>query len=244
MLKAQRHPRSQEVTLTMSRTRSSLQSRTLWLALAIALALHLAALVLFRLPILKIYSLPPTSTAWVEFDPSGTSSAEATWLPHASPLLLPSHLLIDRETLPTAHLPLSHQQALANAHQRLLLPSFQQAEGLENMALFIPSPLPQGTRTWVQVHVSGPLAEWPLVDDGNDTSIPTPISDCCLRYSVKVDVQRGEVCWYTLLTPAQIDTQRLADTIVQNMRFAKDDVPSLLTGEVEIHFQTVRELKS
>jgi hypothetical protein len=52
-----------------------------------------------------------------------------------------------------------------------------------------------------------------------------------------VDAERGEVCWYTLLTPQDSDasTQHRAEAILKKMRFAKGgSEPSLIMGEVEV----------
>lgn len=247
MLRIERNARSKEIILSMRKRAAPWLSRPLWIALAIALGIHLAAILLFRFPTLKVSNKPSLNSAIVELElTSNLLTTEADWLPSRPPPLLPADLLLTTREYPSPPkgMPdtLTSRSAYSAIHESL--PVFRQAERLD---LLLKTPPPAETFTaapQISVRVAGLLAQYPLLTSlPVDPNLPSDLHSCCLRYCVNVDAKTGAVCWLMLQNSApSAQIQSFAESIVKSMQFALPPQALLPSGEIEIQFKHWGEL--
>lgn len=98
----------------------------------------------------------------------------------------------------------------------------------------------QASQPPVSVHVSGPLAESPLLDDGTTTISPTELttilqqSQRCV-YSVQVEGKTGRIFWFASKhTPDKQSICNMAESLLLRMRFQPNANTVVSAGEVEI----------
>lgn len=244
MLRVERHPHSREISLKMRKSPTDFGSRDLWIGLAIALTLHLAAILLFRFPIVNLKSLSNPAQVVVEtITPMNQlPGIRADWTPHPSLRLLPEELLAPRSAQPPLPgwkpLPISEDTL---AHKPNQLPSFAAIEQL--VAIARPTPLRYpSTAFTMNIRVSGPLAEIPFNLIAPLMVEPQPRQH--YSFEVRVDNQTGRICCFNP-TETEEDLEHsvnvLGEKILAQMHFKTRNRPSLTPGLVEITFNGGQE---
>lgn len=245
MLKLEK-TRSREIHVCL-RSRQRVFSRSFIYAFLIALALHLGGFLMFHVRTLFIKdkgSFPPIV---VEADLSGElyhEDSEALALlgkkeaphyrlaPHISDPSIPSLAI---EIPKRDHVFAAEEVGRSN-------PFLEIEEDPEHVHKSIPNK--HRGKPFV-MHVSGPLAEIPLLDDGFN-QMSSEISALCtrfsagivVRYEVRVENQTGRIFWH-MLKQAPDHLAGIASKILEKMRFQQDDRHFVTSGEIEFNITEI-----
>ena len=251
MLKLEKKPRNQEITVTL-RDRDRRFNRTFLTAFAIAASLHLFAGILFQIrPFLLGSSekiLPPVS---VNADLTGLSEEkdkialaqldkterlprtiqEPRYSSPALPALPPASIQRRIEYVMKNDLQTS---PFAKMENEISSPDFT---AMERHRLFTP----------LSILISGNLADKIIENDGLNATLASmtkalPGQGNAIRhsrslYAVQMENQSGQIFWYEPQEkPDNPAHKQIAESILQHLRFQQESHPFVTTGEIEIVF--------
>lgn len=243
MLKLEKISKSLEIGITL-RQRETFFTRNLLQALAIAVALHLIAVLCFHVNLFRIL---------------GSQSV-------FPPILVDADIGLQDETQVIAHI--DRSEVLSHGikepkRSALQLPSLPKGEFFKPNFLQGPTPTSadlfsilnhdiypldfmistkNNTLLPVQVHISGPLAEKRVIEEGTQSLLLSmPNSSHRVVYSVQIDDKMGTIFWYELKSKqTAMPIEAEARKILQAIRFQSSEDSFVTAGEIEINFNQER----
>lgn len=236
--------RHHEITVFL-RDKERVFNRTFLYAFGIALGMHLFAVLIFHIhPFISLGDriLPPTM---VEIDSNGMEDLNSGALAVIEqeggfkPYLLP------RASDPKISMKMSPPPVLQVeyvASKNVLSHSFSSIE--EDWSYLVQSDASEQKRQEpIHVHISGKLADVPLVKNGSQeiTTLQLdnllPSESYLAVYEVQVDRKTGRIFWYTALHSDRLQTvDAWAERMLQQMVFQADPEAFVSKGEIEISF--------
>lgn len=218
-------------------------SRTLILAFSIAFAIHLSFIAVFKITALKF---PWDNTLFPPIEVNAEAAFPQILI--SSDLDIPNKLL-NQLPWPGPSLPEYPDQPTVSTIQpleyikenSLAANVFSTIENEIYQPEYSPfvSPLPP-----LQIIVSGSLAEAKLLSTipeivplmtGRQTTFQERLS-----YSVVVEVSSGRIFWVEAKQPVSFALEKFAEGILKNMLFSSNPTGSVISGEIELHFNMGR----
>lgn len=226
MLKLEKISR-REISISV-RDRKNRFDRIFLQAVGIAIALHLVALLVFQIQPFIVIGDKILAPSLVESDIDFGSNdivaeIEREGIPQRD-LLEPKLSLPMLPEMPISGL----ERSLEYKENSLMInPFIEIAEDWEYLANDgKPSPAPRS----IQVHISGELAEIPLISDGATFSVNKEHFHA--SYAVQVEGKTGHIFWY-MPTPNS-KTNAMAEKILNEIGFQPNPNAFVYSGEIEI----------
>lgn len=230
MLKLQK-ARNREIHVCM-RTREGLWTRTFIYALTIAASFHLLALLLFKIhsyfsPNENIGTPVMVQTEISNFLNEGIiANLEEEEISHAYFLM--------------AETPAPQFPSLAVTSSKSDVEYIKEVSVTDNPFLTVEEDwdyltLKNGITSSppIQVNISGPLAELPLVDKGIPSQTQWTGKPQTAKYSVQVEGKTGRIFWQM----AKLEENPLAEQILKEIQFQPTPEVFVFAGEIEIIFE-------
>lgn len=259
MLKLEKIGKTRELNVLL-RSRPTLLTVPFLLALSYAIGIHVAALLLFQISPFKIgYQTTLFLPVSVAIDLPVRSGVYAGPLDFEAELSIPSHLIAPQPELPGLPIALetgllwnmeeikpdstSSRHAFLSIENSLIFNEgeelFKNAVGYTPLSIFVSGELAELSiplkLNEEQLAAISSLHAWKTAKtDGAVSEIRTTYR---FRFNVKVDQNKGEICWWEPLEVHENESKNLYDRaleILKSLRFVPEPELVVLSGEIEI----------
>lgn len=212
-------------------------------ALGIAVMIHLVGFCSIQIKSFKIINSEPERPP-VIVNASIDRQENSTQVYLDSEVIRRRYPLEPKGSTPELPKMLTRQAALKSAttiEKNFLVPTpFSKIE--EQYVLPVSFSLTQKVLSPIDIHISGPLANQTLIHNGTQNLKTEKIQDQLkeqrmAKFAVQTEEKTGQIFWYELIQSTEnADLDRLAEQIIEKMRFQQKVGHFIATGAIEIRF--------